>query len=63
MPELINANPTVIAASDIPSRLSKTSPDPFQQLLALSPWPDGWDDTADDDEVERFDAQEIYGPP
>jgi hypothetical protein len=64
MPELINANPTVIAASDIPSRASKTSLDPFQQLLSRPTSPDDWDDTATDDgEVERFDAQEIYGSP
>lgn len=64
MPELINANPTVIAASDIPSRASKTSPDPFQQLLSPPASPDDWDDAATDDgEVERFDAQEIYGSP
>jgi hypothetical protein len=64
MPELINANPTVIAASDIPSRASKTSPDPFQQLLSPTASPDDWDDASTDDgEVERFDAQEIYGSP
>jgi metal-sulfur cluster biosynthetic enzyme len=63
MPELINANPTVIAASDIPSRASKTSLDPFQQLLTPPPSPDDWDAIPDDGEVERFDAQEIYGSP
>jgi metal-sulfur cluster biosynthetic enzyme len=63
MPELINANPTVISASDIPSRASKASLDPFQQLLTPPSSPDDWDAIPDDGEVERFDAQEIYGPP
>ena len=61
MPELINANPTLIAASDIPSRPSKASLDPFQQLLTPSSSPEEWDAVPGDDEVERFDAQEIYG--
>lgn len=62
MPELINANPTVIAASDIPSRASKTSPDPFQQLLGTHASPDDGEAVVDDDAVDQFDAQEIYGP-
>jgi len=62
MPELINANPRVVVASDIPSRTSKTSLDPFQELLVVNTAPDDWDVLADDDDqAERFDAQEIYG--
>ena len=63
MPELINANPRVVAASDIPSRASRASSDPFQQLLVANTAPDDWDAFAadDDDQAERFDAQEIYG--
>jgi metal-sulfur cluster biosynthetic enzyme len=60
MPELINANPTVIAASAIPSRVSKSSPDPFQDLLAPAPVSEEWI-PQDDDQPESFDAQEIYG--
>jgi len=59
MPELINANPTVIAASAIPSRVSKSSPDPFQDLLAPAPVSEEWI-PQDDDQPESFDAQEIY---
>jgi len=62
MPELINANPTVVVASDIPFRASRTSSDPFQELLVANTTPGDWDAVADDDDqVERFDAQEIYG--
>ena len=64
MPELINANPTVLSASAIPSRNRKLSPDPFQDLLTTNTSPSDWDSlsTDDDDSPERFDAQEIYGP-
>ena len=63
MPELINANPTVLSASAIPSRASKSSPDPFQDLLTTAHTaPEDWNDSLeDDDQPERFDAQEIYG--
>ena len=63
MPELINANPTVLSASAIPSRNRKTSPDPFQDLLTTHSDPSDWDSssTDDDDSPEHFDAQEIYG--
>jgi len=65
MPELINANPTVIAASAIPSRHSKSSPDPFQSLLMSHTAPSDEDSLSDtdDSEPDRFDAQEIYGIP
>ena len=60
--ELINANPTVISASAIPSRTHKTSADPFQELLASYTAPDEWDASSDDDDkYESFDPQEIYG--
>src|SRR5271155_4705007 len=45
MPELINANPTVLSASAIPSRVTKSSPDPFQDLLTTHPAPEEWDAT------------------
>lgn len=61
MPELINANPTVLAASAIPSRVSKSSSDPFQDLLASQTAPEEYEDTLEDDQPESFDAQEIYG--
>lgn len=61
MPELINANPTVLAASAIPSRVSKASSDPFQELLASQTAPEEYEDTLEDDQPEIFDAQEIYG--
>jgi hypothetical protein len=63
MPELINANPTVLSASAIPSRNRKPSPDPFQDLLTTHSDHSDWDDssTDDDDSPERFDSQEIYG--
>lgn len=62
MPELINANPTVLAASAIPSRATKSSSDPFQDLLTTNTSPDDWNiNEDDDDEPERFDSQEIYG--
>lgn len=63
MPELINANPTVLLASAIPSRATKSPPDPFQDLLTTHTAPDDWDVSEDDDQPERFDAQEIYGNP
>jgi len=58
MPDLINANPTVLAASAIPSRALKSSPDPFQDLLTSKSAPEEWDESP---ESESFDAQEIYG--
>jgi len=63
MPELINANPTVLSASAIPSRNRKSSPDPFQDLLTTHTAPSDWDSSSadDDDSPERFDSQEIYG--
>jgi hypothetical protein len=61
MPELINANPTVLAADAIPSRATKSSPDPFQELLAPASVPEDWSDSPEDNEKESFDAQEIYG--
>ena len=61
MQELINANPTVLSASAIPSRVKKSSPDPFQALLASHTAPEDSDIEADSDEPESFDAQEIYG--
>jgi hypothetical protein len=61
MPELINANPTVLAASSIPSRVSKSSSDPFQDLLNPHTVSEEYTDIFDDDEPEGFDAQEIYG--
>jgi hypothetical protein len=62
MPELINANPTVLAASAIPSRHANSSPDPFQDLLTSHTAPEDDDFSLDDTDPERFDAQEIYGP-
>jgi hypothetical protein len=63
MPELINANPTVLSASAIPSRNRKSSPDAFQDLLTTHTAPSDWDSssTDDDDSPERIDSQEIYG--
>lgn len=61
MPELINANPTVLSASAIPSRATKSSPDPFQELLSTYVAPDDSEAVDDDAEPDRFDAQEIYG--
>lgn len=62
MPELINANPTVLSASAIPSRASKSPPDPFQDLLTTAHTaPEDCNVPEDDDQPERFDAQEIYG--
>jgi len=61
MPELINANPTVLAADAIPSRVTKKSPDPFQELLSTPAAPEEWSDVEDDNDKESFDAQEIYG--
>ena len=61
MPELINANPTVLLASAIPSRASKSSPDPFQELVVSQVAPEDLDDIDQDDKPENFDAQEIYG--
>lgn len=61
MPELINANPTVLSASAIPSRASKSSPDPFQELVVSQVAPEDLDDIDQDDKPENFDAQEIYG--
>jgi hypothetical protein len=61
MPELINANPTVLSASAIPSRATKSSPDPFQELLSTHVAPSDSEAVDDDFEPERFDAQEIYG--
>ena len=62
MPELINANPTVLSASAIPSRANKSSSDPFQDLFTSSHTaPEDWNVPEDNDEPERFDAQEIYG--
>jgi hypothetical protein len=61
MPELINANPTVLSASAIPSRATKSSPDPFQELLSSHVAPDDPETLDDNNEPERFDAQEIYG--
>jgi hypothetical protein len=63
MPELINANPTVLSASAIPSRNRKSSSDPFQDLLTTHTAASDWDSssTDDDDSPERFDSQEIYG--
>lgn len=61
MPELINANPTVLTADAIPSRVTKSSPDPFQELLTPASVPEEWSDSLDDNQKESFDAQEIYG--
>jgi hypothetical protein len=61
MPELINANPTVLAASAIPSRVSISSSDPFHDLLNPHTVSEEYTDIFDDDEPEGFDAQEIYG--
>jgi hypothetical protein len=61
MPELINANPTVLSASAIPSRPIKSSPDLFQELLTSHTAPKDSDLPVDDNEPECFDAQEIYG--
>jgi hypothetical protein len=61
MPELINANPTVLAAEAIPSRATKSSLDPFQELLAPTSSPEDWNESLDDSEKESFDSQEIYG--
>jgi hypothetical protein len=62
MPELINANPTVLSASAIPSRATKSSPDPFQALFTTHTAPEDLDFSLDDDDTpENFDAQEIYG--
>ena len=62
MPELINANPTVLSVSAIPFRGTKASLDPFQDLLTKYTSSDDWDISDDDDgQPERFDAQEIYG--
>jgi hypothetical protein len=61
MPELINANPTVLAASAIPSRVSKSSSDPFQDLLTPHTVSEEYTDVFEDEEPESFDAQEIYG--
>jgi metal-sulfur cluster biosynthetic enzyme len=64
MPELINANPTVLSASAIPSRVVKSSQDPFHDLLTSCTSPEGHvNDPTEDEEPERFDAQEIYGMP
>jgi hypothetical protein len=43
MPELINANPTVLSASAIPPRAIKSSPDPFQELLSSHTAPEDSD--------------------
>jgi metal-sulfur cluster biosynthetic enzyme len=59
MPDLQNANPTVIAASALPSRVARSSPDPFQDLLSPAPVSEDWIPL--DDQPESFDAQEIYG--
>jgi metal-sulfur cluster biosynthetic enzyme len=63
MPELINANPTVLSATAIPSRNRKSSPDPFQDLLTTHTAPSDWEtsSTDDDESPERFDSREIYG--
>jgi hypothetical protein len=63
MPELINANPTVLSASAIPSRVTKSSSDPFQDLLATHTAPDDWTFDDNETEPERIDSQEIYGTP
>jgi len=64
MPELINANPTVLSASAIPSRATKSTPDPFQDLLTTTHTaPEEWNVPEDDGQPEGFDPQEIYGTP
>jgi hypothetical protein len=63
MTKLINANPTVLSATAIPSRVNKSSPDPFQDLFTTHTAPDDLEAMLDDGGPERFDAQEIYGAP